>query len=714
MTFERFSRSYQLRIQSAADLASVLDLDEALWVATSVPIETLECDEVFLRLLDVDGKGRISAREVMEAIRWLLRVFADMAGVDGGWKSLRLASLNTEDEQGQRIALAAEKAIARLGPPGATEITLSQVRTLRTTLEAMPISEAGTVLPEAAADDAVRQLLGDIVGTVGGVPHPSGARGVDQHQLDEFLNQAKGYLDWVVKGDLAGADTSDVMPLGDQTPEAYEVYAALRVKIDQYFAQCRAVAFDARAGDRLPPTQEALSALNLEDLAAIDAYMQAAPLAKPNAGAMLPLDAGVNPAYAEAVARLRELVVQPIVGPSASTLSPSQWETIRRTFAPHDAWIRGKVGAAVAPLGWETLATYMATRFREAAEQLIDHSRKAALDLGNVRLMEKAILYQANLLALANNFVSMPSLYRAGERAMIERGTLIMDSRRFTLAVPVADRNQHAMVAGLSNVYVLYVEVGPGADGKTFEVAVPMTAGGVGNLCVGKRGIFHTCAGAECDARIVRIIENPINLRETLVAPFRRLGKLITGKLESITTTAESSFDKSASVAIDATTAAPTAQAGAGKMSGMALGGALAGGGVALAAMGSSLAFIISKLADVGWTKAVLGVVAVLAMVIVPTTVMAYVRLRRRDLSAILEGCGLAVNARMRLTFAQGRAFTQCPRYPLGWRGVLRRCVYVLLIAGIVAALVAGAWHLTRSSPKDSPPTTAPPASASS
>ncbi|MCK4627318.1 MAG: hypothetical protein KAV00_18540, partial [Phycisphaerae bacterium] len=58
MVFQRFGRSQHLRIASADDLATVLELDEAHWVATGAPIETINCDPVFLNLVDTDNNGR--------------------------------------------------------------------------------------------------------------------------------------------------------------------------------------------------------------------------------------------------------------------------------------------------------------------------------------------------------------------------------------------------------------------------------------------------------------------------------------------------------------------------------------------------------------------------------------------------------------------------------------------------------------------------------
>ena len=43
MAFRRYGRSYHLVIDSAEDLDQILRLDEALWVATGAPLESINC-----------------------------------------------------------------------------------------------------------------------------------------------------------------------------------------------------------------------------------------------------------------------------------------------------------------------------------------------------------------------------------------------------------------------------------------------------------------------------------------------------------------------------------------------------------------------------------------------------------------------------------------------------------------------------------------------
>ena len=689
MTFQRFGRSHHLRIRSAEDLAAAAVLDEAHWVATGAPIDTINCDRTFLELFDTDNNGRLMCFEVIAGIEWLGKVLADASGVTECSDVLRLASINTDEPDGRSILASAEKMLDSLGAPEAGEISLQQIRRIKTQVEGTPVSEAGVVLPGASNDPQVQRMLADIIATVGGTPHPSGANGVNQGEFEEFQAAAKAHLDWLDQGEIpAGAETTEIMPLGATTGEAFALYAKLRGKIDQYFAQCEAVAFDARTADRVIASDDELQSLDLSDPEAIAGFIRSAPLAKPTPAGMLPFEADVNPSYVSPLGRLRKKVIEPALGQAAPSISREQWWQVKSFLSAHEAWASAKAGAAVEALGAEKLRAYIAPKMCDAVKALVAESAETAFVLDNIRLTEKLALYQANLLDLANNFVSFPHLYDSARRAMFEMGSLVMDNRRFNLAVRVADRAAHATIAKTGNMFVLYAEVAPGDGAEKFEVAVPVTSGGKGNLCVGKRGVFQEVNGRESDARIVGMIENPISIREALVSPFKRLGRLLSGKIEAITASAEKKLDTAAASAVSAPkTAAAPAQPAKAAGGGMMAGGLLMGGGVAIAALSSAAAYMAKTLVGFEWWQIVLGVAIAILAVIVPTSLLAILKLRRRDISAILEGSGWAINARMRLTRGQCRFFTCRPAYPANAKGVRRP--WVLIVAVLIFWAIA-------------------------
>ena len=701
LTFARFGRALHLRIGSAADLANVVELDEAHWVATSAPVNTLRCDETFLKLVDADGRGRIRASEMQDAITWLFDVLSQTAGVTEASAVLKLDTINGDHDDGQRILQSAQKMLASLNQADTAQISLDQVRRIKAGVESAEVSAAGVALPGAAEDASVRQFMMDIIATIGGAAHPSGQHGIALEQLDGFVSQVKAYLDWLAVPQKA--DRGDLLPLGDDTASAHAVLARVRDKLDQYFGQCAAVAFDQKLSGRMPPRD--LHQTDLSDPSAIEALIEKAPLAKPRPDRTLDLSEPINRHYAAALEALCQQVLQPGLDAKVTRLAEGQWSQIKKRFVPYEAWINAKPPDAVAALGAQKLQAYGESDMADKVRTLISRSHETTLELDSIRLVEKLVLYQAYLIDLANNYVSFPDLYDPQNRAMFEMGTLVMDGRRFNLAVKVENRTEHAKVTAASSMFVLYVEVSGPKGMPPTVVALPVTSEGKGNLVVGKRGVFEDVDGQQWDARVVAIIENPISIGEALIAPFIRVGRLVSGKIEQMTSAAEKQLDTSTQQAMTQVQTAPgpapapappppSAQSSA-QTRGMLAGGVLAGGGLAVAAVGSALTYLAKEVPEHGLTL-LLVVGGALLAVLLPTAVLAFIKLRRRDLSAILEGSGWAINARMRLTRAQSRQFTQRPAYPRGARGVgkVRRWLVGLLVVVCCAAIAYGGFRI--------------------
>lgn len=697
LRFGRFGKAYHVVIRHTADLLHAIDLDEAHWVATTAPLSSINTDPVFLDLLDVDHNGRITCDDIRHAARWLTDVLADPSGIDARSDTLYLDRLNVDNHEGARIRSAAEKILERLGHSERDRVTLDEVRQIKARQESLSVSEAGVVLPDAADDDDIARFIADAVKASGGAPHPTGAPGLTAPLLERFRSDIRDHLEWRRRGHLPpDVERTEILPLGQATPDAWTAFDAVRAKLDQYYAQCEAAALDRRLLERMGFDERRLATLDLEDPAVIEDTLRRAPLTHPRGDMALRFDAPINPAWVEAIDRFRATVVEPILGDTDGALTPRHWQTIRSTLEPYGAWRSSKAGANVEFLDTETLERYFDERFDRAVRELIEQSRQTAVVLDNVRLAEKVVLYQSLILPLANNFIGFPHLYKSDRRAMFEMGTLVMDGRRYTLAVRVDDRKEHARVAQSSNIYTIYVEVTPDDAAAKYEVAVPVTSGGRGNLTIGKRGVFYDLDGVELDARVVDLIENPISLREAMASPFKRLGRLITGKIESITAEAEKKLDSQASAAVDQVAPTPAGQPAPRANAGLATGSVLLGGGVAIAALGSAFAYITKTLATIAWWKIGIGVLLAVLAVIVPTILVAYIRLRGRDLSALLEGSSWGINARMRLTFSQGRFFTHRPRYPKGSKGVRVHWWRRIVIAAIILAILGGGGWLVR------------------
>ncbi|MBT3275177.1 MAG: hypothetical protein HN368_18630, partial [Spirochaetales bacterium] len=155
---------------------------------------------------------------------------------------------------------------------------------------------------------------------------------------------------------------------------------------------------------------------------------------------------------------------------------------------------------------------------------------------------------------------------------------------------------------------------------------------------------------------------------EAATSPFKRLGRMVTGKVEAITQESQAQLTSFATGDVNAFAAQqPAAPKPGGLLGG---GGILLGGSVAFAAIGSAIAYITNTLSNLAWWQFLAGIFGAIVLVILPATILAVIKLRRRDLSAIIEASGWSVNARMRLTHRLGLRFTTRPDFPKGAKGI--------------------------------------------
>ena len=684
MHFTRYGKTHQLRLDTPEDLREVLSLDESFWVATSAPSAAFRCDPKFMALVDRDGTGRVTTSEVVEAVRWLLDLLADRSRISEGADALPLSAVNADAGPAKSLLESARYVLDKVNAENRDSISLCQVREFVTEIEQRPLNGDGVIVPHAAGDDEIAGFISDAVDCLGGAQDAGGKQGITEEDLSTFCDAVAGYLEWREKGELRrGEDGSPVMPLGAETPDIYAVYAAHADKVDLFFALCRALQFEPRASARVGCVEADLSGLDFTKADDLDACLERAPIARPAADRELPLDEDrVNPLYRAWIGELKAKVLSRILPDIPGTLTEDDWQTVKSALHPHEAYLEAKVGRCVEKLPLDKLETYRDGDFRDRTLKLIEADRRVTSILKGVREVERLLLYHQNLLRFVNNFVNFSQLYDVQQRALFEEGSALIDGRWFNLALRVDDLATHSTVAKDSSIFTLYLEV-KGKDEPAFTVAVPATAGAKGNLAVGKRGVFFNIEGREYDARIVKIIENPISVREALVAPFVRLWAFLIGKIETMSSASEKELQKS-------TDGALSAQPGAAGQPAGGTSGLLVGLSLSAAAISSAFAFVTKTLTGMAGHKVLLGFAGAVLMVMVPVSLIAILKLRRQDLSSLLEGCGWAINARMRLTRALRRQFTKRLPYPPGSTGTGGHSARLIVLVVVLAALVAG------------------------
>jgi len=255
-----------------------------------------------------------------------------------------------------------------------------------------------------------------------------------------------------------------------------------------------------------------------------------------------------------------------------------------------------------------------------------------------------------------------------------------MDGRHFYLNQKIKDRSAHRKVARLSNICVMYIMLSVKIEGldQTMEMATAVTAGTMNYLYIGKTGIFFSHDGHEWDAEIIDIIENPVSLIEAVWMPFKRLGAFIGKQAEKFGKSHADQFEKKLGKSLDAAEKSISAPKTKESQADQALTGNLKDlmltGGITIAAMGSALAFITKTLKSVTLFDMLSIFGCLIVIIILPTLIIAMIKLRRRDLSLFLEANGWSINGPIRLTRRMGLFLTRGPKWP---KNAKRRSFFV-------------------------------------
>ncbi|HEX4474479.1 MAG TPA: hypothetical protein VH142_05330, partial [Polyangiaceae bacterium] len=238
--------------------------------------------------------------------------------------------------------------------------------------------------------------------------------------------------------------------------------------------------------------------------------------------------------------------------------------------------------------------------------------------------------------------------------------------------------------------------------------------GDVDNLMVGRNGVFYDRKGDDWDATITKIIENPISVRQAFWAPYKRFLRLVEDQIakrasaaddeqnkklqaQAIATAQADQAKKDPGAPVTQSAAAPTAAPPADKKVDI---GTVAAIGVAVGGIATFFSSILATFLGLGmWMP--IGVAALLLGISGPSMLIAWLKLRQRNIGPILDANGWAVNAFARINVPFGGALTAMASLPPGasrsfedpfaekrrpWRFYL----FVLVVLGIGVAWFLG------------------------
>jgi hypothetical protein len=491
----------------------------------------------------------------------------------------------------------------------------------------------GVPLAAIRADDEAGQRIvaaaKELLASQGG---PDGLVSVDAATAAQALFAEQALAAWE-------ADGTAVKVVGESTADAHAALVAVTEKIDDWFVRCNLAAFDTRAADAMNAGTDALVALGATTLSTDAQGLAALPLAQVQGGAALPLREGLNPAWAARVEALQAQVVTPLLG-NKDALLESEWRALQQQFAPFAAWQASKPDPAAQGEG--------------------------------VRDLEQLARYVRDLQSLANNFVAFRDFYTRKGPATFQVGTLYLDGRSCDLCVAVNDAAKHAALAALARICLVYVECVRGGEKTT--VAAAFTAGDSDQLMVGRNGVFYDRQGCDWDATITKIVDHPISLRQAFWSPYKAVARMVGNAMQKMAASKSAEADgKLAAVATSGTqkvvapaAGKPVAPAPVAPFDVAKFAGIFAAIGLAVGALGTVLASLVAGLFSLAWWQFPLAVGGLMLLISGPAVLLAWFKLRSRNLGPLLDANGWAINARARINIPFGTSLTQLATLPQG------------------------------------------------
>ncbi|MBO7458716.1 MAG: phage holin family protein [Paludibacteraceae bacterium] len=303
----------------------------------------------------------------------------------------------------------------------------------------------------------------------------------------------------------------------------------------------------------------------------------------------------------------------------------------------------------------------------EAAKAAAEGANAAAWDAAKAEFapLRKLILLHRDFFRVLRNFITFEDFYDNNKKtiASFEAGTLIIDQRACHLCLRVNDLPKHDAQAPQSGIYLLYCDCESKKLGKKMQIVAAMTQGDINNLSVGKNAIFYDNEGNDYDAVVTKIIDNPISIRQAFWTPYRKFAKWIEEKIN------KSAAEKDAKAFDDMTAKADAAaDPNAEKKPAFDIAkfaGIFAAIGMALGMIGTALAAVAKGMSGFSWWQLLIVFVCILLVISGPSMIMAWLKLRRRNLAPVLNANGWAVNADAIISVLFGRTLTEQVVFPL-------------------------------------------------
>ncbi len=657
--FMNVGGTLRVKIAKGEDIAHLDELDPKMWTVLSCPVKGLEIDEKSLAYVDCDGDGKIRVNDVVKTAKWITGLLKNADLLLAGKDSIDVEEF-AETADGAGIKASAKQILANLGKEGGV-VSLADTADVAAIFAQTRFNGDGVVTEATAEDADVKAAIAAAVASLGGVADRSGAMGVNADMAEAFYKALADYAAW--------QEAAVELPFGGDTDKAIAAYNALDAKVKDFFMRSKLAAFSPDSTASLDVQTSRIEAISAENLTGKTDEIAAYPIARITGKAEIDLTAPVNPAWADQFETLKAIAVDP----SAKTLTEADWNEIGGRFAAYTAWQGAKAGAAVEALGLDKVKNFLAQNKKEDILALIAEDMALKEEAENIESVDKFLHVYRDFYRLLRNFVTLKDFYtkEKGVSAIFQSGRLIIDQRECRFCMKVNDMGKHTASAAISGMYLIYCDCTTKTSAAKLQIVAAVTVGDIGDIFVGKNVIYYDNAGLEWDAVVTKIVDNPISIGQAFWSPYRKMAKAVENLITKSAADKDAKIMSNATAKINAAPAAvpaagadPKAAAAAPPFDIAKFAGIFAALGMALGMIGTALAALAKGIFALKWWQLILAFVGVLLVISGPAMILAWLKLRRRNIAPLLNANGWAVNAASKISIPFGETLTDEAKYP--------------------------------------------------
>ena len=664
--FENIGGCTRVRISSGQDIAHLEELDTKMWTVLSCPIKGLEIDEKSLTYMDFDADGKIRVNDVVGVSKWITKVLKNPDLLLQGNDSINIEEINVDNEEGLKLSKAAKQILANLGKEE-TCISLADTTDVAAIFAKTCFNGDGVITPASSNVAEEINAITLAITKTGGTLDRSGVQGVTAPQIEQFYTELKAYSDWCAAEVPA--------PFGEKTDAVIAAYQALDAKMKDFFMRNKLASFSPDSTLALDVQTSRIEAISAENLSAKGEEIAAYPIARITGQSALDLTAPLNPAWAGQFKVLEGVAIPA----GQKTLSEEEWAAIGTQFAAYTAWKASKAGASVEDL---TIATVNELLKQDKKQALLDLVAKDAAykeDADNIEMVDKFLHIYRDFYRLLKNFITFHDFYNKDKKvgAIFQSGTLIIDQRACRFCMKVENMAAHNATAATSGMFLVYCDCTTKTSPAKLQIVAAITVGEIGSLIVGKNAIYYDNNGVEWDAVITKVVDNPISVLQAFWSPYRRMATAVENLINKSAAEKDNKMMADVTAKINATPttlpatpapadgAAPAAKPAAAPPFDIAkFAGIFAAIGMAVGMIGTALVSLAKGLWALTWWQLVLVFLGLMMLISGPAMVLAWLKLRRRNIAPLLNANGWAVNAASKISIPFGETLTDVAKYP--------------------------------------------------